>query len=67
MELPSFRGYFVQTGQLDWSMQEKKTGTRSLTAEHGSAGSWEICLKQNPLADCHYLATSDDLGAPCTA
>lgn len=65
MELPSFRGYFVQTGQLDWNLHAKK-GTRSLTAEHSSIGSWEICLKQNPLAYCHYLATSDDLGAPCT-
>lgn len=24
MELPSFRGYFVQTGQLDWTVHEKK-------------------------------------------
>lgn len=45
----------------------KKKGTHSFTAEHSSTGSWEICLKQNPLADCHYLAAYDDLGAPCTA
>lgn len=24
MELPSFRGYFVQTGQWDWTVHEKK-------------------------------------------
>lgn len=26
MELPSFRGYFVQTGRWDWTVHEKKKG-----------------------------------------
>lgn len=65
MELPSFTGYSVQTGQLDWTVHEKKRDSQP----HCRAWlyrEWEICLKQNPLADCHYLTTSRDLGAPCT-
>jgi len=58
----------ILSKQASWTgaCTEKK-GARSLTAEHGSAGSWELRLKRNPPADCHYPATSDDLGAPCTA
>lgn len=32
MELPSFRGYFVQTGQLDWTVHEKKKKKMGLRA-----------------------------------
>lgn len=38
MELPSFRGYSVQAGQLDWSVHEKKglTASRQSTAPQGA-------------------------------